>query len=121
MAPGSVQKAMSGGHWFSAEAKSATYLIDEIIPFNNNHFFDLKLKHINSASSSKFKTYYPAGSTIEQCSNMVVDAIKNFNEIEFKVLSAEKQIFDLTGKFEQKIRFYVADGVARFSPVSPFA
>ena len=121
MAPGSVQKAMSGGHWFSADAKAATYLIDEIIPFNNNHFFDLKLKHINSVSSSKFKTYFPAGSTIEQCSNMVIDAIKNFNEIEFKVLSAEKQIVDLTCGSGQKIRIYVVDSVARFSPVSPFA
>ena len=123
MKPGSVRDATKGGHWFLAECKAATFDIGEIISFENG-FFDLSVKHSRGLSTQYVsKTCFPAGSSIEQCANIVNKAIENPLLIEYikPTTDSIKQTFRVTNQSGQRFILRIENRKAQFSPLSPFA
>ena len=123
MKPGSVRDATKGGHWFLAECKAATFDIGEIISFENG-FFDLSVKHSRGLSTQYVsKTCFPAGSSIEQCANIVNKAIENPLLIEYikPTTDSIKQTFRVTNQSGQRFILRIENRKAQFFPLSPFA
>jgi hypothetical protein len=121
MKPGSVRSTTSGGHCFLTELRAASLSYDEVKAFGNG-FFDMQIKPRRGLSASyKDQTYFPAGKSISDCTDILIDAIKNPKCIEFGAAVEGKQIIDITQQSNQKFRLYIENNILRFSPVSPFA
>ena len=121
MKPGSVRSTTSGGHCFLTELRAASLSYDEVKAFGNG-FFDMQIKPRRGLSASyKDQTYFPAGKSISDCTDILIDAIKNSKCVEFGAAVEGKQIIDITQQSNQKFRLYIENNILRFSPVSPFA
>ena len=118
MRPGSVADTTSGGHWLCAELKAATFDIDKIEKFGNG-FLDIWVKPSRGNSASfKPKTFFPAGNSIEECSNMIVNAIKNPKKIINITETHHKNqsLFLVLDKLDQTFAVRVTGNKIKFFP-----
>ena len=118
MRPGSVKSATSGGHWFLSELKASTFEVTNIEAFGSG-FFDMSVKHTRGNSANYIaKSYFPVGSTIEECVDMVIDAIKDGQSI-INITEAQhinQSLFQAKDKLNQVFGIRVTGTQAKFFP-----
>ena len=121
MRPNVTGAAKKGGHLFHIESKTATHIVENIIPLENG-YFDMSVKHINDLGKTVPKTQFPLGSMPKENAQIIIDLIQELkNPIEVISGKNGKATFDLIQQSNQKFTVYVENGIAHFHPVSPKA
>lgn len=121
MKPGSVRSTTSGGHCFLTELRAASLSYDEVKAFGNG-FFDMQIKPRRGLSASyKNQTYFPAGKSISDCTDMLIDAIQKNKLTECVFIDDRIISFEITNIYDQIFSVNIESNLAKFYPTSPFA
>jgi hypothetical protein len=117
-----LSESTKGGHWLYTDAKVGTHAIGEITILDRG-YFDLGVKHIRSSDQANMKTFFPYGSTPDECFDFIIDAIeytiKHPNKLE--VLDSkeiDKKIFQVINQYNDKFKLYIEKGTGKGHPLA---
>ena len=119
MRPNATGPSKLGGHWCHIESKTATHIIENIIPLENG-YFDMSVKHINDIGKTIPKTQFPLGSMPKENAQIIIDLIKELkNPINIIPGKNGKKTIKGLQRNGQGFTIYIEKGVAHFHPINP--
>jgi len=113
MKPGKLETSRRGGHVFFPELKLQTHVLEDFKELDNG-FFSLSVKHIKDSKTGDPKTFFPFGKTPLECTQIIIDAIKNPKKIKSVESTMGNTVVEITNNLNQTFKICIRSCIATF-------